>query len=93
MVFLPFYLPTSSLLREPVTGIVALLLWVAGQGLWLSEGFKLEFLGQNSFVPGLWGSSLAFYLVNVWIIGIVITDIRRGSSARGAGDDDEKKQK
>lgn len=31
MVFLPFYLPTSSLLRQPKLGYTALALWVIGQ--------------------------------------------------------------
>lgn len=31
MVFLPFYLPNSSLMREPRKGWTALALWVAGQ--------------------------------------------------------------
>lgn len=31
LIFLPFYLPDSSLLRKPSLGLTALLLWVAGQ--------------------------------------------------------------
>lgn len=31
MVFLPFYLPDSSLLRQPKRGYTALALWVIGQ--------------------------------------------------------------
>lgn len=31
IVFLPFYLPDSSLLKKPAKGITALLLWVFGQ--------------------------------------------------------------
>lgn len=31
LIFLPFYLPTSSLLRSPTKGITALVLWVVGQ--------------------------------------------------------------
>lgn len=54
--------------------MTALALWVATQGLWLQQGFNLEFLGQSTFVPGLLYTSLAFFLVNSWILGIIIGD-------------------
>jgi len=75
LIFLPFYLPDSSLLRNPLLGISALGLWIAGQAAWLYEGYELEFLGNSTFVPGLWLSSLFFFAVNVWILGIVIQDV------------------
>ncbi|KAH8173782.1 mannosyltransferase (PIG-M) domain-containing protein [Sarocladium implicatum] len=74
MVFLPLYLPQSSLLRNPKLGITALLLWILGQGAWLQQGFMLEFLGQSTFFPGLWISTLGFFLINCWILGIIIAD-------------------
>lgn len=74
MVFLPLYLPQSSLLRNPKLGIAALLLWIIGQGAWLQQGFMLEFLGQSTFFPGLWLSTLGFFLINCWILGIIISD-------------------
>ncbi|KAF5009068.1 hypothetical protein FDECE_4691 [Fusarium decemcellulare] len=74
MVFLPLYLPNSSLLRNRKLGIAALLLWVVSQGAWLQQGYQLEFLGVSTFYPGLWLASLGFYLVNCWILGIIITD-------------------
>jgi GPI mannosyltransferase 1 subunit M len=75
MVFLPFYLPDSSLLRRPVLGISALLLWIAGQAAWLQQGYQLEFLGRSTFVPGLWLASTLFFAVNCWILGIIVQDI------------------
>ncbi|KAI0183072.1 GPI mannosyltransferase 1 [Xylaria flabelliformis] len=75
MVFLPLYLPNSSLLRRPVLGLTALALWVLTQGLWLQQGYNLEFLGLSTFVPGLWLSSLAFFAVNCFILGIIIDDL------------------
>ncbi|GME63135.1 gpi mannosyltransferase 1 [Neofusicoccum parvum] len=75
LIFLPFYLPTSSLLQTPSKGIAALVLWVLGQALWLQQGFQLEFLGKSTFVPGLWLASIVFFLINTWILGIIITDI------------------
>lgn len=74
MIFLPLYLPGSSLLRNPKLGISALLLWVVAQGAWLQQGYELEFLGKSTFVPGLWLASLGFFLVNCWILGIIISD-------------------
>ncbi|THX19664.1 hypothetical protein D6D17_01156 [Aureobasidium pullulans] len=75
MVFLPFYLPDSSLLRQPKRGYTALALWVIGQALWLHQGYELEFLGHSTFVPGLWLASMAFFGINCWILGIVVSDI------------------
>jgi GPI mannosyltransferase 1 subunit M len=75
MVFLPFYLPTSSLLANKTLGLTAAALWVATQALWLQQGFQLEFLGNSTFVPGLWISSLLFFLTNAWLLGIIVSDI------------------
>ncbi|KAI0023909.1 glycosyltransferase family 50 protein [Xylariomycetidae sp. FL0641] len=77
MIFLPLYLPCSSLVQHPRRGIVALALWIAAQAAWLHQGYALEFLGLSTFVPGLWAASLAFFLVNCWILGIIIEDLAR----------------
>ncbi|OAA54991.1 mannosyltransferase [Niveomyces insectorum RCEF 264] len=85
MVLLPAYLPRSSLVqRRPRTGLAALALWVAGQAAWLQQGFALEFWGRSTFVPGLWLSSLAFFLVNCWILGVIVEDV--GGGGGGSGD-------
>ncbi|KAF2110147.1 GPI mannosyltransferase 1 [Lophiotrema nucula] len=76
MMFLPFYLPDSTLLESPSVGIPALALWLIGQVFWLQQGFQLEFNGNSTFVPGLWVSSILFFLVNCGILGVVIRDIR-----------------
>jgi phosphatidylinositol glycan class M len=80
MVFLPFYLPNSLLLRRPVLGSTALALWVIGQALWLQQGYELEFLGNSTFVPGLWLASAVFFGVNCWILGLIVADIRAPGS-------------
>ncbi|KAF5584534.1 GPI mannosyltransferase 1 [Fusarium subglutinans] len=74
MIFLPLYLPNSSFLRNPELGISALLLWVVSQAAWLQQGYQLEFLGISTFFPGLWLASLGFFLVNCWILGVIISD-------------------
>lgn len=75
MVFLPFYLPDSSLLARRSLGIFAAALWVLTQALWLQQGFQLEFLGQSTFVPGLWLASILFFLTNTWLLGTIVGDI------------------
>lgn len=74
MVFLPLYLPRSSFLKSKRTGLAALGLWVLGQGLWLQQGFELEFLGRSTFLPGLWMASLGFFVVNCWLLGVIVGD-------------------
>ncbi|KAF3004079.1 GPI mannosyltransferase 1 [Curvularia kusanoi] len=83
MMFLPYYLPDSILLRSRQVGLVALALWIAGQAAWLQQGFQLEFNGYSTFAPGLWLSSVIFFLVNVGILGIIIHDTR--TRVTGAG--------
>lgn len=73
LVFLPFYLPQSSLRSR--LGVVVLALWIAAQALWLQQGYNLEFLGISTFVPGLFLAGLGFFAVNVWILGIVVADL------------------
>ncbi|GIK04287.1 GPI mannosyltransferase 1 [Aspergillus viridinutans] len=75
LVFLPFYLPSSSLMKNPRKGVLVGLLWVVAQALWLQQGYNLEFLGLSSFVPGLFLASLFFFAVNVWILGIIVEDV------------------
>ncbi|KAK5123394.1 GPI mannosyltransferase 1 [Meristemomyces frigidus] len=84
MVFLPFYLPDSSLLQKPKLGIVALLLWVFGQAAWLQQGYELEFLGMSTFMPGLWLASIGFFLINCWTLGIIVTDVDTKKHAMAA---------
>ena len=40
-------------------------------------------------MPGLWTSSLLFFLTNVWILGIIVSDIGSGGAKKkiGAGED------
>lgn len=76
MVLLPLYLPQSSFVKNKRFGLAALVLWVVAQGAWLQQGFELEFLGNSTYLPGLWLASLAFLGVNCWILGVIIGDVR-----------------
>ncbi|RAR15427.1 glycosyltransferase family 50 protein [Stemphylium lycopersici] len=77
MMFLPYYLPDSTLLRSAPVGVTALICWIAGQAGWLQQGFQLEFNGYSTFVPGLWLSSILFFLVNAGILGVIISDTKQ----------------
>ena len=83
MIFLPFYIPHSTFIRKPVLGMVATALWVGSQALWLQQAFQLEFMGRSTFVPGLWVASLAFFAVNMWILGVVVGDVGLGGEEGG----------
>ena len=72
---LPFYLPGSSFLARPTLGLVALGLWAGAQGLWLQQGYLLEFLGLSTFFPGLWNTGIGFFGINCWILGVMIGDV------------------
>lgn len=84
MVFLPFYLPSSTELKRPRTRFAALSFWIAGQAVWLQQGYELEFLGRSTFVPGLWLASIMFFLTNCWILSVILHDIKLQSSEIGA---------
>lgn len=75
LILLPFYLPYSTFLAQPRLGITALLLWAGAQAIYLHQAYLLEFQGKSTFIPGLFTSSLAFFAVNIWILGVVIEDI------------------
>ncbi|EEA26752.1 GPI mannosyltransferase 1 [Talaromyces marneffei ATCC 18224] len=75
LVFLPLYLPSSSFINNPILGVGALVMWILSQAFWLHQGFQLEFMGLSTFLPGLWLASLGFFIVNCWILGIIVSDI------------------
>lgn len=81
MVFLPFYLPTSTLLKRKSLGIAALGLWILSQAVWLEQAYELEFLGRSTFNPGLWSAGVAFFLVNCWILSIIVSDAARSRTS------------
>lgn len=62
---LPLVLPHSNLTTSKYT--VLCTAWVGSQALWLSQAYRLEFLGQNVF-HNLWICSIAFYMVQTAIV-------------------------
>ena len=91
MVFLPFYLPRSSLVRRPALGMGALVLWILGQAVWLQQAYELEFLGSPTFFPGLWLASILFFTFNCGILGIVVDDIVSSERTDDVADQELKK--
>ena len=75
MSLIPFYLPNSTFLARYTFGVIALGLWVGAQGLWLQQGYLLEFLGLSTFFPGLWIAAVGFFGINCGILGIMIDDV------------------
>lgn len=84
LIFLPFYLKSSTLLNtNKWKGIFCLLLWIVSQGSWLYFAYKLEFLGESTFYPGLLFSSSFFFLSNIYILGVFIDDFSNQNSIDG----------
>jgi hypothetical protein len=48
-------------------GVALVSAWIIGQALWLSQGYKLEFLGQQVFLH-IWIASLIFFSINIAIL-------------------------
>ncbi|KAE9409500.1 hypothetical protein BT96DRAFT_962185 [Gymnopus androsaceus JB14] len=65
LLLLPLILPRSSLSRTNAVACVAV--WVAVQALWLSEAYRLEFLGSDVFY-GLWIRGLVYVVGNCWVV-------------------------
>jgi phosphatidylinositol glycan class M len=75
LIFFPVYLPATRLSSRPLLAVSAVAAWVVGQAYWLYEGYRLEFLGEQTYVPGLWRAGLIFFGINCWILGLVIDDV------------------
>ncbi|KAF8077581.1 glycosyltransferase family 50 protein [Lyophyllum atratum] len=71
LTFLPLLLPRLATSRRRALAYAGV--WIGTQALWLSEAYKLEFLGRNVFF-GLWMRGLVYVLGNVWVLGGIMGD-------------------
>lgn len=65
LLLLPLLIPRLSMSKTRAA--LCTFVWVGTQALWLSEAYKLEFLGQNVFVA-LWIRGLIYVIGNCWIV-------------------------
>ncbi|KAJ3895731.1 GPI mannosyltransferase 1 [Lentinula edodes] len=65
LLLLPLVLPHITMSRTKA--VVCVAVWVSVQALWLSEAYKLEFLGSNVF-HGLWVRGLLYVVGNCWVV-------------------------
>ncbi|KIM79736.1 glycosyltransferase family 50 protein [Piloderma croceum F 1598] len=77
-----WYLPLLPLLAphltlSPLHSALLLGVWIGTQALWLSEAYKLEFLGRDVFW-GLWVRSLIYVCGGAWVLGGVMHSYRIG---------------
>lgn len=56
--------------------LASVIVWVAVQGLWLSEAYQLEFMGKNVFF-GLWMRGLVYVAGNCWVLGVVMNAYKK----------------
>uniref|UniRef100_A0A674NIH8 GPI alpha-1,4-mannosyltransferase I, catalytic subunit n=1 Tax=Takifugu rubripes TaxID=31033 RepID=A0A674NIH8_TAKRU len=62
---LPLLIPYLSLSVKQ--GVALLLLWFAGQGIWLVPAYFLEFEGYNTFLL-IWLSGLLYLIINSFVL-------------------------
>ncbi|KAI0333495.1 glycosyltransferase family 50 protein [Cubamyces sp. BRFM 1775] len=74
--FLPLLVPQLSMSSRRAMAYGAV--WIGTQALWLSEAYKLEFLGQNVFF-GLWIRGLVYVVGNCWVLAGIMDAYGRTS--------------
>lgn len=63
--FVPLLVPQLDMTPRRALQLAGV--WVGTQALWLSEAYKLEFLGENVFF-GLWVRSIIYLFGHAWVL-------------------------
>ena len=71
--FLPLIIPHLSLSTRRALQLAGV--WVGTQALWLSEAYKLEFLGRNVFFS-LWVRSLIYVVGHAWVLAGLVNSYK-----------------
>ena len=74
LLFLPLLIPQLSISVRKTAALIGV--WVGTQTLWLSEAYKLEFLGKNVFY-GLWVRGLIYVIGNAWVLAQILDSYDR----------------
>lgn len=88
---LPLSLPRTTLTGENAgVGVVCLVAWILGQAVWLSQAYRLEFLGESVFGE-MWAAGMLFLLANAGVLACFLVYARRdgvkaGAAGGGAGE-------
>lgn len=77
---LPLVLPRTTISWK--RGLVLFAVWFAAQGAWLGFAFKLEFLGENTFLE-IWVAGIAFFLANMIVVQQFLRHYRVRDRAKG----------
>ena len=71
--FVPLLLPQLRLSGREALQLCGL--WIGTQALWLSEAYKLEFLGENVFY-GLWARSVIYLCGHARVLAGIMQSYR-----------------
>ncbi|KAI0031843.1 glycosyltransferase family 50 protein [Vararia minispora EC-137] len=69
LLFIPLLVPRLGISAR--RAVVCATVWAATQALWLSQAYRLEFLGEEVFAE-LWMCGLVYLLGHAWVLGAII---------------------
>lgn len=75
LVLLPSFLSNTVLTVKE--GIKYIVIWILSQAIWLSQAYLLEFKGMNVFFPNLFIGNLVFFMGNIYILSVFISDVKK----------------